>query len=813
MMSYSGAAPATAATDTELVPPLPVNPDDLYLPNETDEYDAVDSLSPEHMLQQAPPTVVTGALLHAAQAGAPATLNAAGCAAQQQTLVPAPDPMLSAGQAAGRFTQDLFPTAASLAFRWVDDSCRDTCSYVDPVTQQACTTAFGVSLSAGYTSRHHCRVCGDIFCWQHAQSELTIPRDMPVPHPNKLRQPQERVCDLCVPKVQGFMQFINLISTPVWRLQEIIGKEATKPADAATTTATTAAVGQQSAARFLADVSHNAPTTACGADFLPIGPSKKDFAIYLVSTWRSIQYRLPTHPYFQLEKTLLWNNRKYLVRHGIWMTHLLLSIDRETQHAGYEEVVNLFLNAPARTCTCTSLLCTRLCSATTTEDRQLFLQPADALVLLSHRVQDQRLRSLALRCLATQPNELLLLMLPVLAHYMRFDSNDKGNNQTVFGFLVAKAKGDRELLLSLYYQLYMLRTTSDKDFYEPLVKALANDPVVTAAFVEFDFATPFIQHMDDRASHSSAQPPFHLLVNPFVLPTHPSKRVKEILWDKGKIFDSNAKPCRYPLLMVDNTTEYVLYKGEDLRQDQIVINIIRFADYALRTTFAGQPDLHIPIVTYHVVPFTAKFGIMEFVSSAKTLHAIHEENKTLLEHVAEVQQNSVTRVWQRQFANSTAAYSVLTYLLGVGDRHQDNLMIDNSGALFHIDFGFVLGNNPMLQKVAPCVRVTKDMIQVMGPGGMQHFTHVFNTVLLTLQRYVRVVCLMLEAVVVEQLHIVTYKELHEHLVDRFMVGQSREFCAQRVDRLLRDSIDSPSREFVDIVRAFWHRKPAKPAQQ
>jgi len=76
------------------------------------------------------------------------------------------------------------------------------------------------------------------------------------------------------------------------------------------------------------------------------------------------------------------------------------------------------------------------------------------------------------------------------------------------------------------------------------------------------------------------------------------------------------------------------------------------------------------------------------------------------------------------FTRSCAAYCVATYVLGIGDRHNDNIMVTKVGHLFHIDFAHFLGNIMKFgfynREKAPFV-LTPEFVHVMGDEEGDYF--------------------------------------------------------------------------------------------
>lgn len=99
-----------------------------------------------------------------------------------------------------------------------------------------------------------------------------------------------------------------------------------------------------------------------------------------------------------------------------------------------------------------------------------------------------------------------------------------------------------------------------------------------------------------------------------------------------------------------------------------------------------------------------------------------------------------------EFTLSCAGYCVATYVLGIADRHSDNIMVKKTGQLFHIDFGHILGHFKekfgFKRERVPFV-LTNDLVHVINKGQpkkekapeFQRFQNYCETAFLVLRRH------------------------------------------------------------------------------
>jgi phosphatidylinositol kinase/protein kinase (PI-3 family) len=191
-------------------------------------------------------------------------------------------------------------------------------------------------------------------------------------------------------------------------------------------------------------------------------------------------------------------------------------------------------------------------------------------------------------------------------------------------------------------------------------------------------------------------------------------------------------PLKIVFKNVDQTANsfYTIYKiGDDLRQDMFVLQLINIMN---QLWLANDHDLCV--LTFNCLQIGDRRGFIEMITNAQTLKEIQGAalnafkqgiiNGWLKSHNP-IMPNFLKAV--KTFSKSCAAYSVATYILGIGDRHNDNVMIKYTGHMFHIDFGKYMGDKQMfgfIKRDRTPLLFTPDMFYVINQG--TEVTHRFH---------------------------------------------------------------------------------------
>lgn len=129
-----------------------------------------------------------------------------------------------------------------------------------------------------------------------------------------------------------------------------------------------------------------------------------------------------------------------------------------------------------------------------------------------------------------------------------------------------------------------------------------------------------------------------------------------------------------------------------------------------------ENGLPLNILTYKVLPTGRTSGFIEIVPDADTIYNIEVKHRTTLQkYILDRNRDGVVGTIFDRFSSSMAGYSLACYVLALGDRHKNNIMLRTDGTLFHIDYGYILGKDAALKStIAPYMRITPEMKEAMG---------------------------------------------------------------------------------------------------
>lgn len=200
--------------------------------------------------------------------------------------------------------------------------------------------------------------------------------------------------------------------------------------------------------------------------------------------------------------------------------------------------------------------------------------------------------------------------------------------------------------------------------------------------------------------------------------------------------------------------------------------------------WAQRKQNPLSVRTYYVSPLSDSFGVIEWISNLKSMKSLIEGQYTMSKAGKKKYNNSKTMfvksvfptsltkekrverflscigsfqppvfqnwfhtyyadsyswyVARKNYTRTAAVYSILGYILGLGDRHGENIQMDpTTGQVVHVDFNCLFNRGEEFH-VPECVpfRLTHNMIAAMGTLGYEGmFRATAEDVLLTVRQF------------------------------------------------------------------------------
>lgn len=241
----------------------------------------------------------------------------------------------------------------------------------------------------------------------------------------------------------------------------------------------------------------------------------------------------------------------------------------------------------------------------------------------------------------------------------------------------------------------------------------------------------------------------------------PEMLFSERCLDSLEVFRTKERPKKLVFLGNDGREYPFLVKAErrgDLRKDSRMMMFGTMVNQLLDQ----NPDArrrNLCLVTFNVVILQESCGLIEWVSKTRGMRHIiddlwkrlrpgHQQTvreiKDIFDHSKDLHETFTKQVLPRHppvlhkwfmqctdpsvwlskrliFARSQALWCMLGYIVGLGDRHGENILLDTeSGRMVHVDFDCLFGKGMLLERPETVpFRLTQNCVAAMGVTGIE----------------------------------------------------------------------------------------------
>lgn len=209
----------------------------------------------------------------------------------------------------------------------------------------------------------------------------------------------------------------------------------------------------------------------------------------------------------------------------------------------------------------------------------------------------------------------------------------------------------------------------------------------------------------------------------------PSAAVFGEAWEAKK--ERIRKSSPYGWMKNWDLVSVIVKTGADLRQEAFACQLI---DVCHKIWVDAGVDVWVKLMRILVTGESS--GLIETITNGVSLHSLKrsltmasiESGRNPRHRIATLKDHFLKafgepdskphRAGVDAFKRSLAAYSVISYILQLKDRHNGNVLIDSEGHIIHIDFGFMLSNSPgsVGFEAAP-FKLTHEYVDVLGGLG------------------------------------------------------------------------------------------------
>ncbi|XP_029436299.1 phosphatidylinositol 4,5-bisphosphate 3-kinase catalytic subunit alpha isoform-like isoform X3 [Rhinatrema bivittatum] len=412
---------------------------------------------------------------------------------------------------------------------------------------------------------------------------------------------------------------------------------------------------------------------------------------------RNICNRDPLSEITEQEKDFLWRHRHYCVNIPETLPKLLLSVKWNSR----DEVTQMYC-----------LL-----------REWPLIKPELSLELLDCNFPDPIVREFALKCLVKgltddKLSQYLIQLVQVLKYEQYLDN-------PLARFLIKKALTNQRIGHFFFWHLKSeMHSKTVSQRFGLMLEAFCRGCGMYLKHLNRQVQMKFLVEQMRRPAYMEA-------LQGFICPLNPVHQLGNLRLEECRIMSSAKRPLwlnwENPDIMSEllfTNNEIIFKNGDDLRQDMLTLQIIRI----MENMWQNQ-GLDLRMLPYGCLSIGDCVGLIEVVKNSHTIMQI--QCKGGLKGALQFNSNTLHH-WLKDknkgegydaaidlFTRSCAGYCVATFILGIGDRHNSNIMVKDDGQLFHIDFGHFLDHKKKKfgykRERVPFV-LTQDFLIVISKG-------------------------------------------------------------------------------------------------